>query len=321
MMGNGIRSATAAVPHGSAEGAVRETSLPPVCLLITAEGPTALGILSARPGALRQGRPLARGRVRDSGPRVSADPLSAVHLSPDRVPAAPASGPFRTRASDRTRTGLVDPASIPLVASTDLATEGLAADRPGAGTGFEDTAATVGGEVLGPALVGAAAFLGRAFLGRAGAGEAGALAWAGHTGAATGVRAGRMDGIPGGTTLTGTRRGRPTTTTSTQTSGTTILRRTIPMLRMTTIREQVTRSRRAWIRQPYTSMSTLAWATDSASTLVVPRSSFAWAGIFSSAPTFLIPPPKPLPNLSLDGAPLSIACDYWKVLQAAMVPS
>jgi hypothetical protein len=222
MMGDGIRSATAAVPHGSAEGAVRETSLPPVFPLITAEDPTAPGILSARPGTLRQGRPLARGRVRDSGPRVSADPLSA---------------PFRTRASDRTRTGLVDPASIPLVASTDLATEGLAADRPGAGTGFEGTAATGGGEVFGPAMVGAAAFLARAL--------AGALAWAGHTGAATGARAGRMDGIPGGTTLTGMRRGRPTTTTSTQTLGTTMLRRTIPMLRMTTIREQVTRSRRA----------------------------------------------------------------------------
>ena len=95
MMGDGIRSATAAVPHGSAEGAVRETSLPPVFPLITAEGPTAPGILSARPGALRQGCPLARGRVRDSGPRVLADPLS---------------DPFRTRASDRTRTGLVDPA-------------------------------------------------------------------------------------------------------------------------------------------------------------------------------------------------------------------
>ena len=225
MMGDGIRSETAVVPHGSAEGAVRETSLPPVFPLITAEGPTAPGILSARPGALRQGRPLARGRVRDSGPRVSADPLSV---------------PFRTRASDRTRTGLVDPASIPLVASTDLATEGLAADRPGAGTGFEGTAATGGGEVFGPVMVGAAAFLGRAL-----AGEVGALAWAGHTGAATGARAGRMDGIPGGTTLTGMRRGRPTTTTSTQTSGTTMLRRTTPMFQMTTIREQVTRSRRA----------------------------------------------------------------------------
>lgn len=247
MMGNGIRSAAARVRHGSTEGAVRETSLPPVCPLITVEGPTAPGILSARPGALRQGRPLARGRVRDSGPRVSADRLSA---------------PFRTHASDRTRTGSEDPASIPLEGSADLATEGLAADGAGAGTGFEDTAATVGGEVLGPAMVGAAAFLGRAL-----AGEVGALAWAGHTGAATGARAGRMDGIPGGTPHTGTRPGRPTTTTSTQTSGTTMLRRTIPMLRMTTIREQVTRSRRAWIRQRYISMSTLAWATDCSSTL------------------------------------------------------
>src|SRR5882724_9123654 len=198
MMGDGIRSETAVVPHGSAEGAVRETSLPPVFPLITAEGPTAPGILSARPEALRQGRPLARGRVRDSGPRVLADPLSA---------------PFRTRASDRTRTGLVDPASIPLVASTDLAAEGLAADRPGAGAGFEGSAATGGGEVFGPAMVGA-------------------VAWAGHTGAATGARAGRMDGIPGGTTLTGMRRGPPPTTISTQTSGTTVLRRTTPMLRM-----------------------------------------------------------------------------------------
>src|SRR6266851_5519164 len=107
MMGNGIRSAAARVLHGSTEGAVRETSLPPVSPLITAEGPTAPGILSARPGALRQGRPWARGRVRDSEPRVSADPLSAVHLSADRVPAAPASDPSRTRASDRTPTGLV----------------------------------------------------------------------------------------------------------------------------------------------------------------------------------------------------------------------
>ena len=224
MMGNGIRSATARVPHDSAEGAVRETSRPLVCLLIMAEGPTAPGILSARPGALRQGRLLARGRVWDSGHRISVDPLSA---------------PFRTRASDRTRTGLVARDSIPL-AATDLATEGLAA--AGAGTAFEDTAATatVGGEAFGRGMVGVAASLVRALVG-----EVGALAWAGHTGAATGVQAGRMDGIPGGTTLTGTRPGRPITTTSTLTSGTTMLRRTIPTLRMTTIREQVTRSRRA----------------------------------------------------------------------------
>lgn len=66
-MDNGIRSATA-VPHGSAEDVVPETSGPPASPLVTAEGPTAVGILLARPGALRR-----FAAVLVSEPRISAD--------------------------------------------------------------------------------------------------------------------------------------------------------------------------------------------------------------------------------------------------------
>jgi hypothetical protein len=239
-MGNGIRSATAAIPHGSAADATPETSVPRASPLTTAEGPMVSGILLARPGAFPR---FAAALVSET--RVSADPGSAILLSPDHVPAARRSDLFPTRASDRTATHFVALASIPLAATTDLAIEGSATE--GAGAGTADTA-TVGGEVLGTATVGAAAFSGRAILGRAGAGEVGALAWDGRTG--------RTDGIPGGTALTGIPPGLPTTTTRT-TPATTIRRRTIPTMRVNTIRGQVTRLRRGWIRQLYISTSTL----------------------------------------------------------------
>ncbi len=248
-MDNGIRSATA-VPHGSA-AATLETSGPPASPLITAEGPTAVGILLARPGALLR---FAAALV--SEPRISADLRSAILLSLDRVLVTPRSDLFRTRASGRRLTRFVAPDSIPLAATADLATEGLGVDWAGAETVFEGTAdtVTVGREVSGPAMAGAAAFSGRALVG---AGEVGALAWDGRTG--------RMDGIRGGTTPTGIRLGRTTTTTRT-TPGTTIRHRMIPTLGMTTIRGRVTRSRRGRMRQPYTSMSVVSWATDCAST-------------------------------------------------------
>ena len=232
MMGNGIRSATPAVPRVPAEDATPETSRPPASPLITAEGPEAVGTALAR-----QGRPPAGEGLRHqsrfavalvSAARTPADPLSAIRLSLDRISVAPRSDLFRTRDSDRTRTYLVARTSILLAASTDLATEGLAAAWVGAVTALEGSADM--------ATVGVAVFLGPAL-----AGEVGALAWDGRIGAATGDLAGRWAGILGGTTLIGMRRGRRTTTTGTTlTACTTIRRPTIPMLRMTTTRGQAT---------------------------------------------------------------------------------
>lgn len=120
MMGNGIRSATAAVPRGSAEDTTPETSGRPASPLITAGGSTAIGILLARPGALRR---FAAALVSEA--RILADPVSEIRLSLDRASAA--LDPFRTRVSDRTAMHFVAPASIPLAATADLAIEGLAA--------------------------------------------------------------------------------------------------------------------------------------------------------------------------------------------------
>lgn len=218
----GIRSA--AVLRVSAEDTTPETSRPPASPLITAEGPTAVGTLLARPGAPRQAWASARGGLHDQGrftvallsaARTSADPISAARLSLDRVRVAPRLGPPGTRDSDRARTYLVVHASIPLAAITVLATTGVGVETVGAETDFEGSAgvATVGTEVFGlvtdTTTVVAGAFLERAL---AGAGD-GALAWDGRTGVATGDRAGLTDGIRGGTTRIGTRPGRRTTTT------------------------------------------------------------------------------------------------------------
>ena len=289
-MGNGIRSATVAIPHGSAADATPETSDPRASPLITVEGPTVSGILLARPGALH----------RFAAALVSEIRVSAIRLSLDRVPAARHSDRFRMRASDRTATHFEAPDSIPLTATADLATEGLAADWAGAETAFAVTAdtVTVGGEVFGPATVGVAAFTGRAFL--AMAGEVGALAWDGRTGP--------TDGTPGGTTPIGMRR--PIATTRT-TPVTTIRRNTILTMGMTTIRGQATRLCRGWMRPPCISMSTLAWATDCSSTPEGVPSKPCLGGIFLSVPI----------ELGCDGRPSSIYCDYWNVLQDAIVPS
>ena len=104
-MGNGIRSATAAIPHGSAADATPEPSGPRASRLITAEGPTVSGILLARPWALPR-----FAAAPGSEARISAGPGSAILLSPDRVPAARRSDLFPTRASDRTATHFVAPA-------------------------------------------------------------------------------------------------------------------------------------------------------------------------------------------------------------------
>jgi hypothetical protein len=252
MMDSGIRSATPAVPRVSAEDAAPDPSRPPASPLITAEGPTAVGTLLARPGALRrQQRPPTRGGLRHQGrftvalvsaPRTSAGPLSAIRLSLNRVSVTPRSDLLQTRDSDRTHPCLGARASVLLAASKDLETEGLAAASVGAGTAFEgsDDMATVGGEAFGPATVtgGARAFLEPAL---AGAGEVGVLAWDGRIGAATGDRVGRSAGILGGTTLIGMRRGRRTTTTGVILMERTTMRRLmIPMLRMTTTRGRAT---------------------------------------------------------------------------------
>lgn len=86
-MGNGIHSATAAIPHGSAADATLETSGPRVSPLITAEGLTVSGILLDRPEALR---------------RFAAVLVSETRILADRVLAARHLDLFRTRASDRT---------------------------------------------------------------------------------------------------------------------------------------------------------------------------------------------------------------------------
>jgi hypothetical protein len=252
MMAIGIRSA--AVLRVSAEDATPETSRPPASLLITAEGPTAVGTLLARPGAPRQAWASARGRLHDQGrftvalvseARTSVDPISAARLSLDRARVAPRLGPSGTRDSDRARTYLVAHASIPLVASAVLATAGVGAGTVGAETDLEGSAgmATVGTEVFGLATdtttVVAGAFLVRALAGAlAGAGD-GDLAWDGRTGVATGDRAGLTDGIRGGTTRIGTRPGRRTTTTIIiLTSDTTIRHPTSRTLCLTTTRRR-----------------------------------------------------------------------------------
>ena len=74
----GIRSA--AVLRVSAEDTTPETSRPPASPLITAEGPTAVGTLLARPGAPRQAWASARGGLHDQG-RFTVALLSAARTS------------------------------------------------------------------------------------------------------------------------------------------------------------------------------------------------------------------------------------------------
>ena len=177
-----------------------------------------------------------------SAARISVDPLSVIRLSLDCVRRILRSDHLAMDDSHRAHICLVAHASIPLVVIADSAAEDLAIIGAGAGTAFEGSAGvgTVGTEVFGrdtTTTVGAVAFLERA---TAGAGI-GALAWAGHTGAATGVRAGLTDGTPGGTTLIGTRRGRLTTITKTiLISDTTIPRLTLRTLCLTTTPRRVT---------------------------------------------------------------------------------
>ena len=86
------------------------------------------------------------------------------------------------------------------------------------------------------ATVGAAAFLAPAL---AGAGEVGALDGDGRIGVATGGRDGHMDGIHGGTTLIGIRRGRRTAITrATLTACITIRHSTARTRRLITIRRR-----------------------------------------------------------------------------------
>ena len=237
MTGNGIRSAVPATPRVSAVDAIPKTSRPRASRLTTAEDPTAAGTLLVRPEALRRQQPRAGGgrsgqgrtaRVVVSAARTSANRVSAIHFSLDRASVTRRSDLLGTRDSEQTHPCSVARNSVPLAASADLATEGLAAASAGGGI------ALVGSE--GTATVGGQAFLGQALVG---AGEVGALAWVGRTGAATGDPAGRSDGIPGGTTHTGMLPGRRTTTTRiTRTAGITTRRLTIRMLRMTTTRRQ-----------------------------------------------------------------------------------
>ncbi len=234
-MGSGIRSAMAAGPRSSAADTTPETSGHPACPLITAGGLTAIGILLARPGELRRSAAAVVSRA-----RILVDPVSVIRPSLDRAPATRPSGLFRTRVSDRVPVHFIAPTSVPLTATTDLAIEGWA----GTDTAIAGTTDT--------ATVGAIRFSGWAFLGRptAGAGAVGDLAWDGRTG--------RTDGTPGGTARTGMLLGLPTTTTERPvTPATTIRRRTILMVRMTTIRRPATRLLLAWTRQRCTSTSTL----------------------------------------------------------------
>ena len=92
MMAVGIPLATPAVLRASAADATRETSHPPDSTLITAEGPTVVGVPLAPPGAPLQAWALAG--LRDQGrfaaapvsaARTSADPLSANRPSRDRI--------------------------------------------------------------------------------------------------------------------------------------------------------------------------------------------------------------------------------------------
>ena len=248
MMAIGIRSA--AVLRVSAEDATPETSRPPASPLTTAEGPTAVGTLLARPGAPRQPWASARGGRHDqdrftaalvSAARTSVDPISAIRLFLDRGRIALRSDPSGTRDSDRARTYLVVHASIPLAAIAVLATAGVGVGTVGAETALEGPAgvAMVGTEVFGlvtdTTTVVAGAFWERAL---AGVGD-GVSAWAGRIGAATGDRAGLTDGIPGGMTRIGMRPGRRTIITRlTLTSGTTVRRPTNRTLCLTTTRRR-----------------------------------------------------------------------------------
>jgi hypothetical protein len=252
MMAIGILLATAAVLRASVEDATPETSLPPASPLITAEGPTAVGTLLARPGAPLQA--WALGGIRDQGrfaaapvsaARISADPRSAARLSLDRVRVIPCSDHSGTLGSDRARICLAAHASIPMAATVDLGAAGVGTETVGAGaaTTVSAGAATVGIEAIGlvttttvgATTVGAATFLEQALAG------AGALASDGRTGAATGDRAGLTDGTPGGTTPIGTRPGRRTTTTRIiLTSDTTLRRPTLRMLCLTTTPRRAT---------------------------------------------------------------------------------
>lgn len=198
MMGTGTRSATGEVLPVSAEAASRETLLVRLSRRATVEGSTAGGILSVR----REARPQLRfAEELVSVARAFKVLLSAGHPSPDRIPDVPHSDLSRTRASDRTHNSLVARVSIPLAALADLAIEDLAMVSAGAGTALEVStdSATDGEEASGRVTAGAEAF------------SQAALDWVlaqvGHTGEAIGGWA----GIPGGTTLTGTRRGLRTT--------------------------------------------------------------------------------------------------------------
>jgi hypothetical protein len=267
-MESGIRSATPAIPRVSAGGAAPEALVAPASPRTTGGSPTAVGTLLARPGAHRRAHAPARdglrGRGRLTAAPVSADRTSAVHtladqvsairLSVGRVSATLRSDLLATPDSHRTHPSLEARTTVPSAASADLATA-LAAAGVGAGMALEDSVgmATVGGEAFRPDTAtdtdGARAFSEPAL---AGDGEVGASDWDGRTGVATGGRAGRLAGIPGGTTLIGMRRGRRTTTIrNIQTGCTTIHHRTIPTLRMTTNRQAIP-SPLAWTPKPCT---------------------------------------------------------------------
>jgi hypothetical protein len=268
-MESGIRSATPAIPRVSAGGAAPEALVAPASPRTTGGSPTAVGTLLARPGAHRRAHAPARdglrGRGRLTAAPVSADRTSAVHtladqvsairLSVGRVSATLRSDLLATPDSHRTHPSLETRTAVPSAASADLAIEALAAAGVGAGIAWEGSVgmATVGGEAFGPDTAtvtdGARAFSEPTL---AGDGEVGVSDWDGRTGVATGDRAGRLAGIPGGTTLIGMRRGRRTTTIRNILTGcTTIHRRTIPTLRVITNRQAIP-SRLAWTPKPCT---------------------------------------------------------------------
>jgi hypothetical protein len=198
VMETGTRSAAAEVLPVSAEGGTRETSRVRISLPTAVEGLVAGGILSVR----REARPQQRfAEELGSVARTFKILLSAGHPSPDRVSEVPDPDLSRTRASDRTHNSLVARISIPLAALADLAIADLAMASAGAGTALEVSTDSVtdGEEASGRVMVGAEAFSQAAW--------AGALERVGHTGEAIGG----WVGTPGGTTLTGTRRGLRTT--------------------------------------------------------------------------------------------------------------
>lgn len=276
MMASGIRLAARVIPRTPAEDATPEAPLVPASPLTMVEGPTEAGTHLARREAHRQTHAPARSGLRDRGrlaaapvsaahastvraladriseARISKDRLSATRRSQGRASATQHSDRLATPDSPRTRPCLEARVTGPSGVSVDLAIKALAIEASAAGVGavtaLEASAgmATVGGEVFGPATAtgGTQAFSEPAL---AGAGEVGALASDGRIGVATGDRAGRMAGIPGGTTPIGMRRGRLTATTDiTPTPGTAIRRHTIRMLRLTT--RQVSTMRVTMIR-------------------------------------------------------------------------